>query len=67
MLFRNLGTKIKNECLTKQINAEPTNSLSAKGSINFPKFETKLYFLAKYPSKKSDKHATQNTTQAVIY
>ena len=22
MLFRNLGTKIKNECLTKQINAE---------------------------------------------
>lgn len=34
-------------------NAAHTNILSASGSISFPKFVTKLYFLAKYPSRKS--------------
>ena len=32
-------------------NAEITNNLSAKGSINFPKFVTILCFLAICPSK----------------
>ena len=33
-----------------QISAEHTSSLSANGSINFPKFVTRLYFLAIFPS-----------------
>ncbi|WP_244495814.1 hypothetical protein, partial [Escherichia coli] len=35
------------------VRAEITNSLSATGSINFPKSVTRLYFLAIFPSKAS--------------
>src|SRR5574344_1114552 len=37
----------------KHIKAEQTKSLSASGSINFPKFVIRLYFLAILPSSKS--------------
>ena len=37
----------------RQINAAATRSLSARGSINFPKFVTRLYFLAIFPSRRS--------------
>ncbi len=42
----------------KQIKADATNSLSASGSINFPKLVTRLYFLAIFPSKRSVRLAT---------
>ena len=49
----------------KQINAEHTNNLSANGSINFPKFVTRLCFLARCPSKKSVKLAIQKSAKAM--
>ena len=36
---------------TMQIRAEQTRSLSARGSMNLPKFVTRLYFLAMWPSR----------------
>ena len=48
-----------------QIIAEHTSSLSASGSINFPKFVTRLYFLAIFPSRRSVKLATQNNASAI--
>ena len=38
---------------TKHMSAVLTSSLSASGSINFPKFDTRLYFLAINPSSVS--------------
>src|SRR5699024_2146190 len=49
----------------KQIRAEHTRSLSAKGSMNFPKFVTRLYFLARYPSKVSVRLAATKITRAI--
>ena len=46
------------------INAEITNILSAKGSINLPKSVIILLFLAMYPSKKSVKLANKNIMNA---
>ena len=48
-----------------QIIAEHTRSLSANGSINFPKFVTRLYFLAIFPSNMSVRLATQNKMSAI--
>ena len=42
----------------RQIRAEQTRSLSASGSMNFPKFVTRLYFLAIFPSSMSVRLAT---------
>ena len=42
----------------RQIMALHTSSLSAKGSINLPKFVTRLYFLAIFPSSISVRDAT---------
>ena len=49
----------------KQISAEQTKSLSASGSINFPKFVTRLSLLARYPSKKSVALAIQKSASAI--
>ena len=49
----------------KHTRTEITNILSASGSKNFPKFVTKLYFLAIYPSRKSVKHATAYIVSAI--
>jgi len=43
-----------------------TKTLSAIASSIFPKSVTKLYFLARYPSKKSVKLAITNITPAII-
>lgn len=53
-----------NPSWTKQTKADVTSNLSAKGSINLPKFVINLYFLARYPSKKSVKDARANTINA---
>ena len=45
--------------------AEITRTLSASGSIIFPKSVIKLCFLAKYPSKKSVSEAITNITKAI--
>ena len=47
------------------INADATKSLSANGSINFPKFVTRLYFLAIFPSSISVKLATIKIMSAI--
>jgi hypothetical protein len=39
-------------------------SLSASGSINFPKLVTKWYFLATFPSRKSVRLVVRNTAKA---
>lgn len=50
--------------LVNNIKAEFVSILSAKGSANFPKLVTKLFFLAKYPSKKICKRCqTENCTR----
>ena len=49
---------------TRQIRAEQTRSLSARGSINLPKFVTILYFRAIRPSKKSVMQAAIKTPTA---
>ena len=51
---------------TSAISAEHTKSLSASGSINFPKFVTRLYFLAILPSKRSVRLARINIAAAII-
>ena len=50
---------------TRQINAAHTSNLSAKGSMNFPKFVTRLYFLAILPSAKSVRHAITKIAVAI--
>ena len=40
------GTQLISFTSTKQAKADATNILSAKGSKNFPKLVTKLFFLA---------------------
>ncbi|MPM77897.1 hypothetical protein SDC9_124906 [bioreactor metagenome] len=47
------------------IRADITNNLSAKGSINFPKSVTKLFFLAIWPSRASVIDAIINIKQAI--
>ena len=49
---------------TSIIKADIVSTLSAKGSRNFPKVVTRLYFRAKWPSRKSVKAATQKTRDA---
>ena len=49
----------------RQISAVHTSSLSASGSINLPKFVTRLYFLAIFPSSISVRLATQKITSAI--
>ena len=49
----------------RAIIADETKSLSANGSINFPKLVTRLYFLAMYPSKQSVIEARQNIPVAI--
>ena len=44
----------------RNIKIEDTSTLSANKSKRDPKFEVKLYFLAKKPSKKSDQAADEN-------
>ena len=39
--------------ITKDASVDICVNLSANGSHNFPKSDTQLYFLARYPSKKS--------------
>ncbi len=46
--------------MDKTIKDDITNILSDIGSIFFPKLETKLYFLAIYPSRKSLNEARKN-------
>ena len=48
-----------------QIIAEHTSSLSAKGSMNFPKFVTRFLARAILPSSISVRLATQNKTNAI--
>ncbi len=43
-----------------QIIAEHTSNLSARGSINLPKFVTRLFLRARYPSNQSVTLATTN-------
>ena len=50
--------------INKKPFAEQISSLSARGSINFPKSVTRLFFLARYPSKKSDTEARQKKISA---
>ena len=50
---------------TRQIKAEQTRSLSARGSINFPKSVTRLYFLAILPSNISVRDATTKIISAI--
>ena len=50
---------------TMETNADITNSLSARGSMNFPKLETMLYFLAILPSSISVKDATIKIITAI--
>ena len=45
--------------------AEHTNSLSASGSINFPKLVTRFLALAILPSKRSVRLAIQNSAKAI--
>ena len=52
---------------TRQIMAEHTKSLSANGSINFPKFVTRLYFLAIFPSAISVRLATIKMAVAMYF
>ena len=52
---------------TKQIMAEQTNSLSASGSMNFPKFVIRLYFLAIVPSSLSVIDAATKITSAAHF
>lgn len=49
---------------TKAINAANTKILSAKGSINLPKFVTWFLLLAKYPSTLSVTESTTKITKA---
>jgi hypothetical protein len=46
--------------IDKTIKDDITSILSDMGSMFFPKSETKLYFLAMYPSKKSLNEARKN-------
>ena len=46
--------------------AEATSSLSATGSMTFPKFEIRLYFRAKNPSRASVIEAALNSRAASI-
>ena len=48
------------------ISAVITINLSASGSINFPKFVTRLCFLAIFPSRKSVNAVTAKITAAII-
>ena len=48
-----------------QIIAEHTRSLSARGSINLPKFVTKLFLRARYPSNQSVMLAAAKITRAI--
>ena len=50
---------------TKKIKIEETRILSATKSSRDPRFEVKLYFLAKKPSKKSDQAAAENKKKEV--
>ena len=50
----------------RQSKADITNILSARGSINFPKLVTKLYFLATFPSIASVIDATIKIIRAIV-
>ena len=50
---------------SRQIMAEQTRSLSARGSMNFPKFVTRLYFLAIFPSSRSVRLATTKSMREI--
>src|SRR5699024_1419014 len=49
----------------RQIMAEHTRSLSARGSMNFPKFVTRFLALAIFPSSMSVRLAAQKITRAI--
>lgn len=52
--------------LKRQSKADITSILSARGSMNFPKFVTKLYFLAIFPSIASVIDATIKITRDIV-
>ena len=49
------------------MSAEHTSSLSARGSMNFPKLVTRLYFLAIFPSSISVSDAAMNIPSATHF
>ena len=51
--------------LQQEIAFDAAVCLSASGSINFPKFVTRLYFLAILPSNKSVRLATMKIANAI--
>ena len=53
--------------LLRQTRAAQTNNLSANGSINLPKFVTRLFFRAICPSKKSVMQATAKIANATQF
>ena len=59
--------KISCEIRTSESNAAQSNILSAIGSNNFPSDDSRLYFLAKYPSKKSVNAAKENKISDMKY
>ena len=61
------ATAAKVLALTRQIIAEQTKSLSASGSMNFPKLVTRLYFLAIFPSSMSVRLAMIKMATAMYF
>ena len=63
-----MTTQAAKRCwLERQIKAEQTNSLSASGSINLPKFVTKPRARAILPSKRSVRLARQKIASAIHF